>query len=284
MLPPLPEDWRLVEHAALADGSLATLASNAAGGEIRLWTFDGHVQSEGIDVPFYPRCGRFDRFPDGRWLVANARGSDDNGRVLGADGQELRRIRLGDGLWHLKIDDAGRIWVGWFDEGVFGNDGWTYPGREWPPSSHGLAAFDEFGSVVAEANEGPHHGIADCYSLNVTGETAWACTYADFPIVSLTVNRQPRWWTTALSGVRAVAVEPPYVLAAGGYQENNNRAVLLRLDEHTAETVDEWRLPFDPMSRSIDFFDARGDLLSVVEAGVWRRWRVRDFLADAGGR
>lgn len=284
ILPSMPRGWRAQNHALMADGSLAILAADAADRDVRIWTFDGYAQSDEIGVPVFSHCGLFDRFPDGRWLVTVASGDVNNARILGPDGRELRRIRLGDGIEHLKIDDAGRIWIGWFDEGVFGNRDWSYPGRRWPPNGCGVAAFDEFGSVVSEADGGPHNGIVDCYALNVAGETAWACTYTNFPIVSLAVDQRPRWWRSELSGVRAVAVRPPHVVAAGGYSENGNRVVLVRLGDDVAEVVAEWRLPFEPEPWTVSLIDARKDVLSVVVDGRWLRWGVADFLADARRR
>jgi hypothetical protein len=74
---------------------------------------------------------------------------------------------LGDGIEHVAIDAEDRVWVGWFDEGMFGNDGWRVPGQEWPPSSNGVACFATDGALLplpvwpAEAGT-----IADCYALN----------------------------------------------------------------------------------------------------------------------
>lgn len=62
-------------------------------------------------------------FGDGRWLVVASRTRDKaNARVLTSDGALLDRLMLGDGIEHITIDRDHRIWVGWFDEGMFGND------------------------------------------------------------------------------------------------------------------------------------------------------------------
>jgi hypothetical protein len=63
----------------------------------------------------------FDGFPDGRWVVASSRAEQEPlGRILTSEGREISRLRLGDGIQHLKVDEGARIWVGWFDEGVSG--------------------------------------------------------------------------------------------------------------------------------------------------------------------
>jgi hypothetical protein len=189
---------------------------------------------------------------------------------------------LGDGIQHLKIDERGRIWVGWFDEGVFGNVEWRVPGHEWPPSSYGLASFDDAGVLVAHANDPPAFGgIVDCYALNVVAETAWACTYGDFPILECRPETGSRWWSTELSGPSAIAIAAPYVLAAGGYEENANRLVLVHLDRDRGENVHEWRLPFSLAGPNpVAFVDGRGDQLHVVHGENWHRWRVTDFVSE----
>jgi hypothetical protein len=305
IVPSLPDGWQVVSYVSLADGTLAILGADAdlraewrrddagimlgdpgrvaATARARLWTYDGNALADGPCFPLGSPFPIIDRFPDGRWLVGSARAWDEvNARIVSSDGEELRRIRLGDGIQHLKIDDTAHIWVGWFDEGVCGNQGWRLPGVEWPPSSYGLAAFDEHGNLVARAAGSASDAIiVDCYALNLVGGTAYACTYMDFPILSISVSEPARWWPTELSGPRALAISRPYVLAAGGYAERGDRVVLLRLEEGRARTIKEWHLPFKlGYPDSVDFVDGRADALHVVQDGVWYRWRIDDFLAD----
>jgi len=67
-------------------------------------------------------------------LLACARsfykGPDDfekNGRIDTRDGEFLREILLGDGIQTVQAMSSGVIWTSYFDEGVFGNYGWTDP-------------------------------------------------------------------------------------------------------------------------------------------------------------
>ena len=39
-------------------------------------------------------------------------------------GELRRQFVLGDGIKHVQTTAAGDIWVGYFDEGVYGNYGW----------------------------------------------------------------------------------------------------------------------------------------------------------------
>jgi hypothetical protein len=298
VLPPPPAGWERVAYAPLADGKLgiletanklddgvlegnAPLDGRGAPTNARIWSFDGNALFEGPTFSISSPCPIIDRFSDGRWLVVSARTDDSaNGVILTPEGREVRRVNLGDGIFWTKIDDADRIWVGWFDEGVFGNASWRVPGFERPPSSYGLAAFDEFGSPVAHAPE--REEIADCYALNVFGDAVWASTFPGFPIGSLTGSGQWHWWTTQITGTRALAVEGAFVLAAGGYGSEGNRVVLLRLADGGFERLGEWRLPLMAgFPNRVDCIDGRSDRLHIVDDGKWYQWRVRDFVAAA---
>jgi hypothetical protein len=299
-LPRRQDGWHAIRHAVLADGHLAILQADAdlfqadrtdryhhtvgelcriaAGARARIDLVSSEQFGEGPRFPLLDPFPVFDRLPDGRWVVASARTlHGENARLLSPDGAEIRRIMLGDGINHLKIDDLSRIWVGWFDEGVFGNTEWRYPGLTWPPSAYGLAAFDEHGVLIEHLSL---ESIADCYALNVVGQTAWSCTYTDFPISCIGGDVGERNWPTKLVGASAMAVDFPHVVVAGGYNENANRAVLMRLTNDGAEQIGEWRLPFSVDTHlQVDFIDGRGDELHVIKGDAWHCWQVRDFLA-----
>ena len=180
---------------------------------------------------------------------------------------------------HLKIDRSDRIWVGWFDEGVFGNEGWRVADLEWPPSAYGLAAFDSKGKVLrVSAGAEPEYQIADCYALNVFGDAAWACTYPGSPISMSGDGGAFRWWKTSLPGSVALAVDMPRFLAAGGFGDDGDKVILGRLDREQAVVLGEWRLPFNVgFPRAVETVDAREDRLHVVVDGIWHVWRIEQF-------
>ena len=68
--------------------------------------------------------------PGGRFLVAGARcrwrpeGPDRNAVLYDADGQVVSEHVLGDGIAHVLATSTGQVWVGYFDEGIYGNYGW----------------------------------------------------------------------------------------------------------------------------------------------------------------
>jgi hypothetical protein len=86
-----------------------------------------------IDLPIEPLTLAFpvvQPLSDGGLLVADSRvavGKPPNGHVIGSDGKLRGSIMFGDGIEHMLVDRLGRAWVGYFDEGVFGNLGWGHP-------------------------------------------------------------------------------------------------------------------------------------------------------------
>jgi hypothetical protein len=116
------------------------------------------------------------RLPDG-FLLAGARcwwrrtGVEENAATYDWSGRLVRRFTLGDGIADVRTTPNGRVWVSYFDEGIFGNRGWNHPG---PPSlgEPGCVGFDSTGVIRARfdgdtAGAGP---IADVYALNVAGD------------------------------------------------------------------------------------------------------------------
>lgn len=321
-LPALPPGWQAVVHAILADGTLAILATDAdlagehrrlsaalrastapdppirlneiaAAGTARIWTMAGTRWTEGPDFPLETPFPRLDRFSDGRWLVVASRSrGEPDARVLSRDGVLLDRFTLGDGIEHVAIDAADRIWVGWFDEGMF-NPNW----REdlgWPPASNGIACFAADGALLplpiwpAEAGV-----IADCYALNAMGSGAWTCPYTDFPLVHFRPGEPARWWRNQLAFPHALAIDGTHALVAGGYNEEANRLALIALegagDGEEARLLATWHLPlrrlptpaseWAPVWHSPTLLAGRGDMLHLVDDGIWSAWRVAEVMA-----
>ncbi len=117
------------------------------------------------------------RFHDG-WLLGERRG----GRTLVYDphGTVTAAFDLGDASEDLQTTADGKIWVSYFDEGVFG-DGLGV---------EGAICFDSAGLPIFRFAEfAGRHGlpmIDDCYAMNVTTEgDVWLNYYTDFPLVRL---------------------------------------------------------------------------------------------------
>lgn len=122
------------------------------------------------------------------WLLADRR--DGRGDIYDDEGQFLRSIDLGDASEDVQTTPEDRIWVSYFDEGVFGSG----IGRQ------GAVCFDSSGNPVfqygefAEQNGLPF--LSDCYALNVTASgDVWLNYYTDFPLVQLRGFALEHWWS-----------------------------------------------------------------------------------------
>jgi len=137
-------------------------------------------QSQGLSTYFVQQFGE-------GWLLADRR----FGRAVSYDrhGGIKTSLDLGDASEDIRTTPDGRIWVSYFDEGVFGNG----IGRQ------GLVCFDNVGSLLftygqfAERNNLPM--ICDCYGMNVTSSgDVWISYYTDFPLVLLRAFETVHVW------------------------------------------------------------------------------------------
>jgi len=295
LIPELPKGWNLLSYKVLADNRLAIIGTDlnlpkirnsnrervlqlSAKASAKIWVFDGDNSHIAISFQLLEPYSIIDRFPDGGWLVSNTISNENgNTRILRPDGTEERRIELGTHIRHIKIDDSGLIWVGWGDQGIFGNDNWSVPELKEPPSSKGIAAFDSRGTLIKSAAIGT---IAECYALNIFNDEAWSCTYMDFPIWQMKNDRQ-KIWPSDLLGTKAIAVSYPFVMAAGGYRGNVNRLVLLRLDKDQAQQLAQWRTTaISNVAIDQKMIDGRGKYLHAITGQIWHQWNVYQIATE----
>ena len=320
LLSPIPTGWQALHHVVLSDGTLAVAVADVdlAGEWARIFASNGPADPPGrideltksgrarlliwgaagwqdgpsfpLETP-HPLVGRF---ADGRWLVVGSRtGSEPNARVLASGGELLTRFMLGDGIEHIAIDSADRIWVGWFDEGMFGS-GWSMPGMKWPPSSNGVACFASDGSVVDVPSWPKEAGlIADCYALTAAGSGVWTSPYTEFPLVRFVPGKPTRWWRSELAGPKAIAVDGSFALVAGGYSDDAARLALIKLEEpgngELAVRLGTWRMPLRPAPPAQNewapvweppsLLEGRGDTLHLIDDRRWHQWQVADAVA-----
>jgi hypothetical protein len=121
------------------------------------------------------------------WIV----GWNRDGRINCYDSTGVLResLDLGNGIEDLQTEPNGRIWVSYFDEGVYGSG----------ISTEGLVCFDGEGTPVfrflefARRHQLPH--IDDCYALNVAANgDVWVNYYSDFPLICLHDMHLDRHW------------------------------------------------------------------------------------------
>ncbi|OKI20889.1 hypothetical protein [Streptomyces sp. CB03911] len=189
--------------------------------------------------------------------------------MIDSTGQVVAEAVLGDGIEHVATTPAGQTWVGYFDEGVFGNHGWGDPDLDGPEpvGVSGLVRFDERLQRTWEYPDTAGFGdIYDCYALNVTGESAWACFYDGFPVVRI-ADDAVSGWTNKASGVRAVVTDGLRCALVGGYGADRDRVVTGLLTDRgrlDVRCTTRLALPGGPAATGRYTVTGRGDVLHVL--------------------
>ncbi|MEV6284186.1 hypothetical protein [Kribbella sp. NPDC051770] len=163
-----------------------------------------------VSIPDYRRAWPTAQpMPGGNVLVVGSRSEWHEGVVApnailyDASGAVVGEQLFGDGIQHVRATPSGQVWVGYADEGVYGNLGWGFPG----PPPIGAAGLLRFGPELDLAWELPGAAAVmdDLEAINVAGEVVWASYYLDYPIVEI-VDGRVRSWSTSAGEVRALAV------------------------------------------------------------------------------
>lgn len=112
---------------------------------------------EGLSPPTYVQS-----LNEGRYLIASTHGGTDiqNGWVVDADGAVVEKFPIGDCIEALQTTQSGKIWTGYHEEGVFGDD---------PLSHQGFSCFDQHGKLLFPTHFIDSLGIW-CIGLNVESE------------------------------------------------------------------------------------------------------------------
>lgn len=138
---------------------------------------------------------------------------DLNAKVCDQEGNTIREFLLGDGIQSVQVTENGTIWTSYFDEGVFGNNGWNNP-----IGSQGLLAWDMHGNKLYEDHTAD---IADCYALNVVNEQqVWFYYYTDFMLGCVSGGTQQPKVTLVdpnLSGSSGFCTDGYHFLFDAGY-------------------------------------------------------------------
>jgi hypothetical protein len=207
---------------------------------------------------------------DDGWLLVRGRAegsSDQNAHVYDSEGTLSRSFHAGDGIEDIQATEEGRIWVSYFDEGVFGDTALRQAG---------LACLDRSGQVRFKFNDlasaGSVPDIADCYALNVCSDReVWLCYYTDFPLVQLAECKIAGLWQgLSVKGSHAFAVSGRKVLLAAGY-DKRNRLFLGDLDTSKVQQ----QIPEDGEGKRINAFTAFGR-----GSKLWLQSRSTLFLVD----
>jgi len=180
-------------------------------------------------------------FPGGVLLVGarchwHPEGPERNAVALDWNGRELGRFTLGDGIQDVRVARDGTIWVSYFDEGVFGNCGWSHPGPP-PIGAAGLVAFSPTGErrFAYDAAAARTDSICDAYAVNVANDgDVWVYFYSEFPIVRIHEGTYQRW-ALGVGGARALAIRGDRALLFGDHERPGlGRVTQLRTDGRAA--------------------------------------------------
>ena len=198
----------LPSRSASTDAHIAYRKATPRAHHIVHWR-NGAASSFRIQNDGYKFTSHIQPFRDG-WLLADGRGGI--ARVLGSSGQLVTTLDLGDASEDVQTTPDGQIWVGYFDEGVFG----TGIGQA------GAVCFDAEGKPIFSFNQFAKRKqlpfIADCYTMNVTDNAAWLCYYTDFPLVRIEGLELAGVWKE-FGGTKAIAVRGDAVIRFPAYDD-----------------------------------------------------------------
>ena len=188
--------------------------------------------------------------PGNRFLIAGARcrwhpdGPDRNAVLYDARGQVLSEHVLGDGLAQVQASSTGEIWAGYFDEGIYGNYGWSEHDTQLPIGRYGIMQF----SPDLEPAWHPDYdairpwGVIDeCSALNVSDTGTWLSYDADYPVVRIQ-DGTVTGWHNDVKGIRALAVVGSRVTLFGGGRADRDRLAIAELTGDRARLDCEYRI------------------------------------------
>lgn len=219
---------------------------------------------DAIDLPF---C-QAQPMPDGQFLMVAARGGAAT--IFDADGVPAQCGNVRDGIEHIMTTPSGAIWIGYFDEGVYGDD---------PVAHHGIVRFtpdlEPDWTFPFDTGFGP---VDDCYALNVAGEAAWSCYYSGFPIVRIH-DGAVTGWRNQVAGARALLAARDMVALIGGYREDHDRVVVGHLgpDRFEAATTVRLTLPDNRALPDSVILVGRGPSLHAFHDNIWYRTDLDDL-------
>src|SRR5262249_14010238 len=189
------------------------------------------------------------------------------------EGRLAQEATFGDGIESIGTTADGLTWVGYFDEGIFGNFGWGGPGPE-PIGCHGINCFNAGLQLVAHAPG--KFEIVDCYAMNIVDESIYACCYSDWCIRHIDPSGAQTIWTNAVTGATNLVVAGNTVALVGGYKDTD-RIVSGILEEAGLRIVSTGNVSLAgarlPSSAQLV---ARGPELHALVDYAWYRCELRN--------
>jgi hypothetical protein len=200
--------------------------------------------------------------PNGRVLLVGwgARwypdGPDQNATIYGPDGRAELTACVGDGVSHVRTTLDGRVWVGYTDMGIYGNNDWGLDDAPSPIGEPGLIRFsptleiewefpgpstwsDTTEQVMRDRLAALPGPIDDCSALTLDGDTLWMYYYSSFPVVRVGSEEDVHAWPCAAAEdavpviIEALATDGHHIGLAGDSGETypDDRVVIARLED-----------------------------------------------------
>ncbi len=167
-----------------------------------------------------------DLFSDGGCVLVGARSSwrskndfDLNGALIERGAKTAKRVCFGGGIKDVGIDGTDRIWISYFDEGVFGNFGWSHPGPT-GLGAGGINCFDRTGDLLWQHNrEDTTEHIDDCYAMNVSLLGVWFYFYTAFKVARVAEDFSVEYYDTPISGSESFVTDGHRFVFSSQYGE-----------------------------------------------------------------
>jgi hypothetical protein len=254
-----------------------------------LWDSEQGISSE-TQLPESVRFPIIAPKKDGKFVVVDAicpwvpdNSPRHNAFVLDQSGKCLNSFHGGSSIMDVQCDIQNRIWISYFDEGVFGNHGWNSPG----PSglgSGGLVCLSEDGTLIWSHNNkdnDPERFIDDCYALNVIDRDAWFYFYSDFCLGQISdFGAKPIYHEVPISGSHAFAKRGQLLAFSAQYREEPTICHLMDTAgaaQSNARFADMSCAETRVMTRSNTLIKGRGQWMHLVAGDLWLAYNLDDI-------
>src|SRR3989338_2984565 len=191
-----------------------------------------------------------------------------NALVIDAHGNTIESFELGDAIQNIDQDSKDNIWVGYFDEGIFGET----IGKE------GLVCFSKNHQILFRYHTDHPNlpSIDDCYAIAVDKKRScvWVCAYSSWNLIKLDFSGK----VIENSGAVPEEIIGASALAVG---ENNlvylfspykHRQSLIEYDKKNKK-FNVLRLKCGPETKELFGFGRGNKLILCSPNSVW----IRDF-------
>ncbi len=224
-----------------------------------------------------------DRFADGSFVAVDAgcewteSGPEQNAMIIGPDGGIDSRGCIGDGVEHLQVAPDGSVWAGYFDEGVFGNLGWSSFGQgPTPLGAAGIVSWSRSFEKLWELDSSKRL-IADCETLNVGTNAVLACPYTDYPVLRIDHGQLTVYPTENISGARGIVASGDRVGIVGTYRDPSLLVVGDLVGGRFVEQrrTNLWAPDGSPLPKSRP--QSRGSEVHFFEGARWFSFSIEDL-------